>query len=302
MDTKVEVLMSTYNGANYVARQIDSILSQKNVNIHLTIRDDGSSDETIEIIHRYENKFPTKIKVIIGENIGYKRSFLSLLSLAETADYYAFSDQDDIWESKKLSVAISMIENMECVLYTSNLDIYSYDLKKLYTTTFSQKRSSIYSEFTRHRFAGCTYVFDNKLMNIVSLFSNLNLPAKKMPSHDSLVSCCAYACGNVIVDECAKIKHIRYAHSVTAGGNRLWKRIKVEWVNLFLPIKSNIATLILNTIRCHIREENIPFLEQVSSYQHSFTNWFALLTNRKMTSGIFIVDLKCKLQILICRY
>ena len=98
----VEILMATYNGAQYVGRQIDSIINQKGVDVHITIRDDGSKDNTPEVLHSYEKLYPSQIKVILGENIGHRRCFLTLLSLATKADYYAFSDQDDIWEEEKL--------------------------------------------------------------------------------------------------------------------------------------------------------------------------------------------------------
>lgn len=300
---RVEILMSTYNGARYVGRQIDSILNQKNVDVHITIRDDGSRDETVTVLRRYENEYPRRIKIYTGENIGYKRSFLTLLSLAVDADYYAFSDQDDIWEEDKLASALDIIGNKENILYVSNLTICDSNLNVLGTTSFSQHLSSIYSEYTRHRYAGCTYVFDRRLMQIVSVFSQLNLPPKEMPSHDIMVCRCAYACGIVVVDESSHIKHIRYVDSVTAGRNGLLKRLRVEWRGLkSASINSNTALLILNNIPNYIRKENIAFLEEVAFYKRSFGSWLALFKNNKMRSGNLICDLICKLQIIILRY
>ena len=54
MDNKrILVLMSTYNGEKYLEAQIDSVLSQKDVNVDLLVRDDGSSDKTCEILQKY---------------------------------------------------------------------------------------------------------------------------------------------------------------------------------------------------------------------------------------------------------
>ena len=53
---KVAVLLSTYNGSKYIKEQIDSILSQEGVNIDIYIRDDGSTDETVNIIYEYKSK------------------------------------------------------------------------------------------------------------------------------------------------------------------------------------------------------------------------------------------------------
>ena len=53
---KVQVLLSTYNGEKYLKEQIESILKQKEVDIHLLVRDDGSSDSTIKILEEISNK------------------------------------------------------------------------------------------------------------------------------------------------------------------------------------------------------------------------------------------------------
>ena len=296
---KVEILMSTYNGEKYICRQLDSILNQIDVNIHITIRDDGSSDSTINILKEYQTRFPNIVKVFEGKNIGYKRSFLLLLSMADDADYYAFSDQDDIWDSNKLSSAIKKINNKEKILYTSNLLICSPDLKVIYKTRFSQKHSSIYSDFTRHRYAGCTYVFDKKLKDIVSLFSKLDIDSNIMPSHDAIISRCAYACGEVVLDESSYIKHIRYSKSLTAGGNGIIKRIKSEWKIIRAPsITSNNALLILKYIPNFVKSENIPFLKELAFYKKSLYNWISLLFNSKMKTGILVCDIVCKLKII----
>ncbi len=291
--------MATYNGAQYVGRQIDSIINQKGVDVHITIRDDGSKDNTPEVLRSYEKLYPSQIKVILGENIGHRRCFLTLLSLASKADYYAFSDQDDIWEEEKLHKAIEVIGHHQTVLYTSNLNIVDSHLNELGKTSFSPRHSSIYSEFTRHRFAGCTFVFDQSLMDIVLRFSSLNLRPDIMPGHDALICRCAYACGTVMVDENSYIKHIRYATSVTAGGNGIVKRVKTEWKNIFSQsITSQTASLILDTIPEYISRENTKFLIEVATYKKSIGSWFKLLFNGKLKSGIFVCDFICKLKIL----
>ena len=106
----VQVLMSTYNGEKYIRRQIDSILNQKDVAIHLLIRDDGSTDSTCEIIRSYAEKYSDQVEVTMGSNIGYKKSFLTLIQLAGDYDYYAFADQDDYWKPDKEIASIRKME------------------------------------------------------------------------------------------------------------------------------------------------------------------------------------------------
>ena len=100
--------MSTYNGERYLREQIDSILQQIDVEIELIIRDDGSNDGTVQIIEEYASKYPC-ISYYCGDNVGVGKSFMELLKNAPTADYYAFSDQDDVWLKDKLIRAVKAI-------------------------------------------------------------------------------------------------------------------------------------------------------------------------------------------------
>ena len=102
--TSIAVMMSTFNGEAYVEEQINSILNQLNVKISLFIRDDGSKDKTISIIRNKINR-NSNIQLIQGENVGVGNSFMNLLySTPDDYDFYAFSDQDDIWESEKIYI------------------------------------------------------------------------------------------------------------------------------------------------------------------------------------------------------
>ena len=114
----VAVLMSTYNGEKYIKEQLDSIFNQKEVYVTLYVRDDGSTDNTLEIIKAYHNDI---ILLPFDENKGPGLSFMTLLyhvmSLSTQYDYYAFADQDDIWMDVKLNKAIQQIQNNgKCVL------------------------------------------------------------------------------------------------------------------------------------------------------------------------------------------
>lgn len=104
---KIAVLLSAYNGEAYIKAQLDSILSQTEQAVCILVRDDGSTDRTAEILKAYESA--GDITLISGENLGFKESFHQLLLCAPEADYYAFSDQDDLWLPDKLSRAVSRL-------------------------------------------------------------------------------------------------------------------------------------------------------------------------------------------------
>ena len=126
-ETNVLVLMSTYNGEAYLRKQLDSILHQDKVKVHLMVRDDGSTDHTCDILVEYDEKYPN-MEWQTSENVGFVRSFSILaekaLSFPGTIDYYAFSDQDDIWMPNKLKTACRYLDEADGkttpLLFSSN--------------------------------------------------------------------------------------------------------------------------------------------------------------------------------------
>ena len=121
-DQSIAVVMSSYNGADYIVEQLDSILAQNISNLSVIVRDDGSNDGTVQILQQYAQR--GDIRLICGENEGYVRSFFDVLAAAGDFDYYCFADQDDIWPSDKVSSAISLIQESSTrgpVLYCSEL-------------------------------------------------------------------------------------------------------------------------------------------------------------------------------------
>lgn len=123
---KVNILMSTYNGEAYLREQLDSILHQSFQEWHLLIRDDGSKDRTREIIQDYVAKDSRIIWIDQEErtNLGVIKSFHRLLKY-ERADYFCFSDQDDVWLPDKLSQQLEVAKG-----YPSDRPLLVYmDLK-----------------------------------------------------------------------------------------------------------------------------------------------------------------------------
>lgn len=107
------VLMSTYNGELYLEEQLDSILCQEGMRVSLLIRDDGSTDGTCKILERYAAGHDN-IRWITAENIGFVKSFSKLIEMAladeQHYDFYAFSDQDDVWFPQKMTAACGALE------------------------------------------------------------------------------------------------------------------------------------------------------------------------------------------------
>ena len=129
---KVCVMVTTYNPKEYLIEQIKSILNQKNVQIDIVIRDDASKDKTF----LYKFKGNDNIEIIEGkENLGVAGNIKELLNYVyfnkKNYDYYAYSDQDDVWFEDKLDVATKQLSKMNksnIKLYYSNLLVTDRDL------------------------------------------------------------------------------------------------------------------------------------------------------------------------------
>lgn len=121
----IAILMATYNGARYLAAQIDSILAQTNHEWELFVHDDGSSDDTMAILKDYELEYPELIHVMpktlkFG---GARDNFMWILENVES-EYYMFCDQDDIWLPYKIEITYDKIKDEETK--TPNIPLMVY--------------------------------------------------------------------------------------------------------------------------------------------------------------------------------
>ena len=165
---KVAVLMSTYNGEKFLREQIESLFAQVGVDLTVYVRDDGSSDGTLEILRRYESE---KFIVTVGNNLGPANSFMELLySVPDTYDYYAFSDQDDIWAPDKLSAGIQMLEEKGALLYGCNQMLVDKDGNELgvWRKEGYKVSTTPIEVIVRNSISGCTMIFTRKLFLIVT--------------------------------------------------------------------------------------------------------------------------------------
>ena len=160
------IILASFNGVKHIKQQIDSILSQKDVNIDLKIFDDGSSDGTVELISSIFSS--DRIQIIQNENptgSSAKNFFQALQQIEEVCfekyNYIAFADQDDIWLPNKLKEASIILDIQEADLYMSNLILWQEksNQKSIVNKAFSQKK---YDYLFEGGSAGCTYVFSSK--------------------------------------------------------------------------------------------------------------------------------------------
>jgi glycosyltransferase involved in cell wall biosynthesis len=122
--SKVAILLATYNGSKYIREFLDSLVAQTYTDFKLMVRDDGSTDETLEIIHSYVHKI--KIAFIEANvRLGPANSFFELLMHTDNNfDFYFFADQDDYWQNSKIERAVDKLsaKKEQIALYCSRLE------------------------------------------------------------------------------------------------------------------------------------------------------------------------------------
>jgi glycosyltransferase involved in cell wall biosynthesis len=223
---KLHILLSTYNGEAYLEELLDSILGQSYESIRVHIRDDGSTDSTVSILQRYQAK-DDRISVELGSNIGVQASFFSLLeSVADSTGYFAFCDQDDIWDSQKLEVAVNRIqasERPDSALYFSRLSCVDSQNRHLYDTVIP-RNPGVFNALVENSAIGCTCVFGNKLRS-----DFLQGNPTHMIMHDWWMYLCAATTGDLIYDEVPRIRYRQHDNTATPrepGISRLKNRFR----------------------------------------------------------------------------
>ena len=184
---RIAVFLATYNGEKFLNEQIDSILSQKNVAVDIYCNDDGSTDSTIEVLNNYQKNNDNFFLLDTIKNSGSAgRNFYSLImSHQESYDFYAFSDQDDVWLDNKLETAYKkIIANYSDGYSANHIAFWNQRKLKIYKDT----EQTNYDYMFESAGAGCTYVLTKKLFIDFRNFVNANTKEiSRIFKHDWLI-------------------------------------------------------------------------------------------------------------------
>lgn len=280
---KVTVLLSTFNGEKYLREQLDSLVNQDLKPYKVLIRDDGSTDETINILEEYCSKYDF-VKYYYGKNLGPAKSFFDLINNCEEADYYALCDQDDVWFKNKLSSAITLLkqeDNNLPLLYMGRFILTDKDLNPL-----NSNMSSLYSytDFAHaliyHSAPGCTFVFNNKARLLINEY---DYNKEYCVIHDSIIHKIVAMFGKVVLDQNPYMyyrQHGSNVYGLTADKRKEF----IHRVNNFLNgnvknYRSNMAASLLNVYGNKCSKENKELLEIVAKYKNNQIYKKTLLKN-----------------------
>jgi glycosyltransferase involved in cell wall biosynthesis len=293
------IILCTYNGSKYLEQQIDSILRQDYPNISLVIFDDQSSDDTIDISKRFVDLSKGRsVKLVVNsQRFGSPHNFLQgLLSVGEDYDYYAFSDQDDVWLPSKISRAVEALGNpSEASLYYSNVtSVDSLNEKVL-------GESSIRPEFHNKKTAllanpapGNTMVFTEALCKKVVQFE---APAQ-LPFHDWWIYLIAlYSGADLRFDSHSYVRYRQHAHNRTGDGRRTLDRLR-RFYELFKGERKGIiglhARALLSSGLNFIEDRDISSLQLIataieSNWHSRICLWGRYLDKPRKDTGVVLI-------------
>lgn len=193
---KLLVLLSAYNGERYLREQLESLLSQTREGVEILVRDDGSSDGTRAILDEYASR--GALRWVGGENLGCARSFWKLLRESGEADYYAFCDQDDVWDADKLEIAIRAIEaERGPALYCSDVRVYDEELRLISKHMQPPTVPCLRHALIKNIAPGCTFVFNRAAKELLCRY---DADALGIEIHDWTAYQIVAALGRVVFD------------------------------------------------------------------------------------------------------
>ena len=295
-DHKVCVLLSTYNGEKYIKEQLESLYSQEGVSITLLVRDDGSVDSTHTILNTEQDA--GRLIWYSGENLKPAFSFWNLLQKAPDSPFYAFCDQDDVWDNDKLKVAVDKLASAGDMpaLYLCQTRLVDASLNEIGSVKISPLLT--YDEALIYHFVtGCTMVINSAMREVL-----LRYTPEFIRMHDIWIYNVAQAVGaKVFFDSIPHISYRQHGGNVIGQANSfktVWKA-RVARLKKDKCIRSRLARELLNGYSDVMSSKNLILTKMAANYKDNFASWMKLLFTGRLKCSPFSINVTSKIAILL---
>jgi glycosyltransferase involved in cell wall biosynthesis len=263
---KIAILMGTLNGARFLPEQLASFARQTHANWQLHVSDDGSTDDTLNILSNFQSQRPNnRVSICKGPGRGFVQNFLSLTCKPDIdADYYAFSDQDDVWEADKLTRAARWLEAQPKdipALYCSRTRLIDECGNTIGLSPLFKRKPSFKNALVQCIAGANTMVFNQAARELIMK------PGYETPvvSQDWWVYLLVTGCGGeVFYDPVPSIGYRQHSENLV-GSNMGWAARKRRMIASFRGRFANwneINLKALEKIPQKLAPENLPTLER----------------------------------------
>ena len=276
---QVCVLLSTYNGENFLQEQLDSLYNQT-IPVDIHVRDDGSTDGTLSILQTNANKIKS---ISYGINIGCCHSFLTLVKeVSNDYEYYMFCDQDDVWLPNKVEAAMSKLQNVDSPrLYISALTTVDTELNVInqcINVLPKNKCLTLEKSLVKSYGYGCTMMFN---LALKKLYAQLDFPW--MDSHDWYMQKVAMLFGDVVCDENAHIWYRQHDNNVCGINKKVTFKQNKARMRKAKYARSKVADILLKTYNDQLDEKRKNSLTVISEAK-KIKNRFKILFSHKYSA------------------
>lgn len=280
IDDKVEILLATYNGEKYLGSLLESVKNQTYTNWRLVIRDDDSTDATLQIIQQYKAQIKLPNQVICVKdnkgNLGPIQNF-AVLFHRSTASYVMFCDQDDVWKPEKIELSLNKLRSLESlygkdtpILVHTDLTVVNEKLDQISPSFWQLQKldptigSNLNKLLFHNVITGCTM-----LINRAAIKRSLPIP-KQALMHDYWISLIVAKYGiieyipqsTIYYRQHKKnkigIKNINLKYAIKTIFSFFTKFRKFLIMFNYLPFKPNIGISILHKIFISIKRFVLP--------------------------------------------
>jgi glycosyltransferase involved in cell wall biosynthesis len=196
----VAILLCTFNGEDFLQKQLESIVAQTHNNWVIHVSDDGSNDSTTSILNSYQESLGHhRFKIYEGPKLGFAKNFLSLIKNESiNGDYFAFSDQDDVWHSTKLERGISSLKTLECslpALYCSRVRLINAEGQLVGMSPLRSKTPSFKNALVQSIAGGNTMLINPPARDLLAMTPN----DVSVAAHDWLTYLLVTASGGFVI-------------------------------------------------------------------------------------------------------
>lgn len=225
-----DILLATYNGAPFLQQQLNSILEQSYTDWHIIARDDGSTDNTIEILNDFQKTHPEKITLVSDAlgRLGHARKSFAHLLTHSTSDYISFCDQDDIWQKDKIQSSIKNIQHVEDTQGTDTPTLSHHDY-----THIDESNNLIKVPALKYHEQGTYIPFSGGIRGFCMTFNKalkgqVNINTMMQTPHDTYLTFLAKELGQIVFTDKEQALYRRHGANLSTADtfkHRTLKRI-----------------------------------------------------------------------------